>query len=310
MSCMKQVIDIIDLLDSAKINGLTVAKILNENGLENVEVKTISNKKGETDFIKILVPGMNGRYNNGNAPTLGMIGRLGGIGARPEIKGIVSDADGAIVALSSALKLGKMLLNGDQLNGDVIITTHICPNAPTLPHYPVPFMDSPIDMMEILKLEVDPRMDAILSIDATKGNRVIKASGFAITPTVKEGWILKVSDDLINIYERVTGDVAYIVPITMQDIAPYKNGIYHINSIMQPWLMTDAPVVGVATIARLPIPGCGTGCNYILGLEAATRFCIEVAKDFTSNKCKFYNEEEFNKIISLYGSMKNIIRKF
>ncbi len=310
MSCMKQVIEIIDLLDSAKINGASIAKILNENGIENIEVKTISNKKGKTDFIKILIPGINGKYNNGNAPTLGIIGRLGGIGARPEIKGIVSDADGAIVALSSALKFGKMLLNGDQLNGDVIITTHICPNAPTLPHYPVPFMDSPVDMMEILKLEVDPRMDAILSIDATKGNRVIKIQGFAITPTVKEGWILKISEDLINIYERVTGDVACVVPITMQDITPYGNKIYHINSIMQPWLMTDAPIVGVATTAKLPIPGCGTGCNYIIGLEAATRFCIEVAKEFTSNKCKFYDEEEFKRIINLYGSMKNILRKF
>ncbi|MEX2702209.1 MAG: DUF1177 family protein [Candidatus Baldrarchaeota archaeon] len=30
--------------------------------------------------------------------------------------------------------------------------------------------------------------------------------------------LLKVSDDLINIYERVTGDIVSVVPITMQDI--------------------------------------------------------------------------------------------
>lgn len=48
--------------------------------------------------------------------------------------GLVSDGDGAIGALSVALKLSTMQLNGDVLLGDVIITTHICPNAPTQAH--------------------------------------------------------------------------------------------------------------------------------------------------------------------------------
>ena len=164
--------------------------------------------------------------------------------------------------------------------------------------------------MEVLKHEVDPNMDALLSIDATKGNRIIKVHGFAITPTVKDGWILKVSDDLINIYERVTGDIVSVVPITMQDITPYGNNVYHINSIMQPWLMTHAPVVGVATTARVPVPGCGTGANYVFGLEQATRFCVEVAKDFTSENCKFYDEDEYKTLLDRYGDMGSILRKF
>ena len=95
----------------------------------------------------------------------------------------------------------------------------------------------------------------------------------------------------------------------MQDITPYIDNIYHINSIMQPWLMTSAPVVGVATTARVPVPGCGTGANYVLGLEQATRFCVEVAKEFTSRNCKFYDEEEFKKLTKLYGDMSKIFRK-
>ncbi|RLE54804.1 MAG: hypothetical protein DRJ26_01525, partial [Candidatus Methanomethylicota archaeon] len=163
-----------------------------------------------------------------------------------------------------------------------------------------------LPLVDSLKKEVDKQMDAILSVDATKGNRVIKVEGFAITPTVKEGWILKVSDDLIDIYERVTGKQVAVVPITMQDITPYGTGIYHINSMMQPWLMTSAPVVGVAITAKLPVAGCATGATYITSLEAATRFCIEVAKDYTSGKCKFYDESEFRKIIEIFGGMEKL----
>jgi len=306
---MKHVLQVIDLLDNSKIPDEKIKEMLYEFGVENIKITHLAGSRGKTSFIKILIPGKNGKEYNGTAPTLGIIGRLGGVGARPEVIGIVSDADGAIVALACALKLGESRKRGDILEGDVIITTHITPNAPIRPHKPVPFMDSPIDMTEMLKHEVDPKMDAILSVDATKGNRVIKVHGFAITPTVKDGWILKVSDDLINIYERVTGDIAAVVPITMQDITPYTNNVYHINSIMQPWLMTNAPVVGVATTARVPIPGCGTGANYILGLEQATRFCIEVAKEFTNGKCKFYDEKEFKILTKLYGNLGKIFRE-
>jgi Protein of unknown function (DUF1177) len=69
-----------------------------------------------------------------------VIGRLGGLGARPARIGFVSDGDGALIALAVAAKLGSMRRAGDQLPGDVIIATHICPTAPILPHDPVPFM--------------------------------------------------------------------------------------------------------------------------------------------------------------------------
>ena len=278
------------------MNGKIIKEILEKKGITKIEVERLKGEKGETDFIKIVIPGENGRINGGDKPTLGIIGRLGGIGARPRMKGLVSDADGAIVAIASALKLAEIKRRGDILDGDVIVTTHICPNAPTTPHKPVPFMGSPVNISTILEREVDPNMNAILSVDATKGNRIIKVDGFAITPTVKEGWILKVSEDLINIYERVRGKTVKVVPITMQDITPYGTGIDHINSIMQPWIMTKAPVVGVAVTAEVPVAGCATGATYIQSLEEATRFCIEVAKDYTSGNCQFYDEKEYEKL--------------
>jgi len=310
LSALKHVIEVIDLLESPRVNGEIVKKFFIEKGFDiEIYLETIKGAKGSTDFIKIKIPGTNGKTVGGPAPTLGVIGRLGGVGARPAYIGMVSDADGAIVALASAYKIAEMKKRGDVLPGDVIITTHICSHAPTRPHKPVPMMESPVDIFELLKKEVDEEMDAILSVDATKANWVIKHTGFAITPTVKEGWILKISPDLTDIYIRVTGEPPVVVPITMQDILPFSTPVYHLNSMMQPWLYTSAPVVGVAITAKMALPGSGTGVTNFIALEQATRFVVEVAKDFTMGRAKFYDPEEWEIIIKTHGHIADVMRK-
>jgi hypothetical protein len=303
---LKQVIEIMELLDSATVDGHKVEQYLRGRGLEDVEVKTIQGERGSTDFIKIRVPGKEGKTSGGDAPTLGVVGRLGGIGARPEQIGLVSDGDGAVTALSVALKLGDMKRQGDILPGDVVVATHICPDAPVQPHEPVPFMGSPVDIATMNRHEIDPEMDAVLSIDTTKGNRVANFRGFAITPTAKEGWVLKVSDSFLDIMEIVTGQPPRVCPITTQDITPYGNDLDHINSIMQPTTATDKPVVGVAITTEVPVPGCGTGASHPTDIEAAARFCLEVAKFFGKKLCSFYDVEEWNNIVERYGPMRHL----
>lgn len=303
---LKQVLEVFELFDSKYINGQKIADFLKGRGLEKIEAQRISENAGSTDFIKIIIPGTNGKLKGGKAPTLGIIGRLGGVGARPERIGIVSDADGAVAAISCALKLADMQKNGDILNGDVILATQICPNAPTQPHKPVSFMGSPVDMETMNRYEVDLDMDAILSIDATKGNRIINFRGFAITPTIKEGYILRISADLLDIMEWTTGKLPRVAPITTQDITPYGNDLFHVNSIVQPCTVTSAPVVGIAITTETSVPGCGTGANHETDIEEASRYCIEVAKAFTEEKLNFYDKKEFDLIMRLYGSMKNL----
>ncbi|MDR5694154.1 MAG: DUF1177 domain-containing protein [Armatimonadota bacterium] len=302
---MKQTIEAYELLDAATVNGEIVASTLRGRGLD-VEVRHLSGRNGETDFLKILIPGERGRRKGGDAPTLGIIGRLGGIGARPHKIGLVSDADGAITAIATAMKLADMRACGDVLAGDVIITTHICPRAPVKPHHPVPFMDSPVDIDTLVRLETDPAMEAILSIDTTRGNRVINIRGIAISPTVKEGYILRVSEDLLEILQVVTGRLPVVLPLTTQDLTPYGNGLYHLNSIVQPATVTTAPVVGVALTSEVPVPGSATGASQVVDIEQAVRFCIEVAKAFGVGICRFYDPEEFERLIQLYGSMRHL----
>ncbi len=303
---LKQVIDVFELLDDANINGGKVRQFFLEHGHERVEVKNIVSDKGSTDFIKIVVPGKSGKLRGGYSPTLGIIGRLGGIGARPEKIGLVSDADGAIAALSIALKITEMAKKGDELFGDVIVSTHVCPNAPTLEHKPVSFMGSPVDMKTMNENEVDPSMDALISIDTTKGNRISNVRGFAITPIIKEGWILPIPDGVIDVYEVTTGRRANVLSISTQDITPYGNGIYHINSILQPSTATDASVMGVAITAETVVPGSATGASHEIDISEACTFCIEIAKSYGNMKLEFFNQNEFETLKSLYGSMKRL----
>jgi hypothetical protein len=311
VSALKQLLEIVDLLDDPKVDGAQVREFFTNKGLSHMEinVERIEGEKASTDFISIMIQGVEGKYSGGTSRSLGIIGRLGGIGARPECIGLVSDADGAVVSLAAAYKIAEMMKRGDLIEGDVIVKTHICPNAPTRPYKPAPMMDSPVDIFTLLRREAEGQVDAIISVDATKANWVIKHNGFAITPTVKEGWILKVSPDLIDIYIRVTGQPPVVVPITMQDIIPYTTPVYHINSMMQPWIYTKAPIVGVAITTSMVVPGSATGATNIFHLEQATRFVVEVAKDFGRGRVKFYDEEEWKKIISIHGSLADLMRR-
>ncbi len=302
----KHILNVFELLDSPSASGGEVKDYLLSLGAESgwVRVERIEGKRGFTDFISIQIPGKRGKATGGTSKTLGVIGRLGGIGARPGKIGFVSDGDGALTCIASAAKVIDMHKKGDVLAGDVIFATHICPNAPRIPHKPVDFMGAPVDMTVMNQMEVSSEMDAILSIDTTKGNRIINHNGFAISPTVKEGYILRVSEDLLDIMEIVTGSFPKVFALSDQDITPYGNDLYHINSILQPAISTNAPVVGVAITTQTAVPGCATGATSLLSTDMAGRFAIEVAKDFTNGKISFYSEEEFELLIKKYGSRK------
>lgn len=303
---LKYVMEAYELLDNKFIDGKDVKEFLEKiSSDEIISVETVYGEKGSTDFIKIKIKGTNGKSGGGTAPTLGIIGRLGGIGARPEVTGFVSDGDGALAAVSIAAKLLSMTKKGDRLKGDIIISTHICPVAPTQPHEPVPFMGSPVDILTMNHYEVSDEMDAVLTIDTTKGNVVTNHRGFAITPTVKEGYILRMSNDLLDIYQQTAGILPVTMPITMQDITPYGNGLFHINSIMQPCVAVDAPVVGVAITTEVAVAGSASGASHLIDVEEVVRFGIEVGKRFGSNSCAFYDVEEFGRIQELYGTLKH-----
>lgn len=306
---LSYVLDTLRILDDPTVDGERVAGFIRgfapDSGI-TIEVERAEGPKGYTDFVRVFIPGSNGRSNGGDARTIGIVGRLGGIGARPEQIGYVSDGDGACAAVAAAAKLADMHARSDVLTGDVIVSTHICPDAPTRPHDPVPFMDSPITMEQANEYELREAMEAILSIDTTKGNRVINHRGIAISNTVRQGYILPVSPDLVAMYETVCGIPAQVFPLSTQDITPYANGLYHINSILQPATATQAPVVGVAVTAETAVAGSATGASHEVDIALAARYCVEVAKGFGDGWLQFYNQNEWEHLQRLYGSLAHL----
>lgn len=300
----RQMLDLYDILDDEKADGKSVVEYMKKINADCLaETHVLKGAQGITHMVKVVIPGEKGKRNGGEAPTIGILGRLGGLGARPERVGFVSDGDGALAALTAAAKLLDMQKKGDYLQGDVIVSTHVCPDAPTKPHEPVPFMGSPVEMYQVNQDEVTEEMDAILSIDTTKGNRIANERGFFISPTVKEGYILRVSERLLDIMEITTGRRPKVFALTQQDITPYGNDLFHINSILQPSVATSAPVVGVAVTTETVVPGCATGATQLPDVEEAARFVLEVAKEFGQGVCDFYDKEEYTRIQKLYGSM-------
>ena len=303
----KQLLEVYELLDTPSANGPAVCDYLRSISPDaDIETYPLHSEKGKTDIVRIYIPGTAGKRSGGSAPTIGLLGRLGGIGARPDQLGFVSDGDGALCALALAAKILDMQQKGDRLAGDVFIATHVCPDAPTVPHKPVPFMGSPIEMEQSNQEEVIPGLDAILSADTTKGNRVINHRGFAISNTVMQGYILPVAPDLLTIMEITTGENPYVFPLSTQDITPYGNDLSHLNSILQPAVATDAPVVGIAITTESAVPGCATNASHLTDIENAARFMLQVAIDFGRGNCQFYDKNEWKELQKRYGSMKHL----
>ncbi|MFJ9394848.1 DUF1177 domain-containing protein [Streptomyces californicus] len=306
---LKYVLDIVELLDDPQVTGKAVVGYLDAAaGAEgsSAQVTTVMGDQGSTDFVLVRIPGSRGRASGGDARTLGVVGRLGGIGARPEVTGLVSDADGATAAIATAAKLLDMRRRGDVLPGDVVVATHICPSAPTEPHDPVPFMGSPVDIATMNRHEVTADMEAVLSIDTTKGNRIINHKGLALSPTVKEGWVLRVAEPLGELLAVVTGEPLVTYPVTTQDITPYGNDVHHINSILQPATATAAPVVGLAVTSAAAVPGCQTGASHESDIASAARYAVEVAKGFGAGSLDFHDPVEFDNLVHRYGSLAHL----
>ncbi|WP_321839957.1 DUF1177 family protein [Paraburkholderia bannensis] len=310
---LSQVIAAHDFLDSAIVTGddvvtlfapySTVGVFVESNPVNDTEVGT--QPDWITWFVKITIPGTSGKNSGATDPypTLGINGRCGGTGARPQEIGMVSDGDGPVCALAAALKLADMKTKSDALLGDVIVTFHISPQGYIDTSKTPPMMGLPVTNAVMNSYEVDAAMDAILSVDASKANYITKQRGFAISPTAMQGYVLKVSSDLVNIMESTTGQHAFTFPLAIQDITPYDNGISHFNSIMQPSVATSAPVVGVAITAESAVSGSAVNANHEIDLAEAVQFCLATAKAYTARTCEFYDATEFNTLVQKYGTL-------
>ena len=287
---LKTLLDVIDILES-------------RDPVERIRRRL----EGRVKFDEVVVEGVpviKALYEGGGR-RVEILGRLGAI--QTGEKGLVSDADGAVVSLTTLLELLNLREKGIELKLDVSFATNLSTTARLIPHSPFKFMVPPVGLDEALKVEVDPQATTVLSIDSTKGNRLAKYDDFALTHVIKDGYILKLSDEVLDIYNRVTEHEVYMVPLTSGDLTPLDVNVYHISTLISPWLYTSAPVVGLATVSPRAIPGYETGVMNLNMLEHASRFCLEFLK-YMEKGGSVYNEEELRELERRFGP-SNLVRR-
>ncbi len=80
-SVLREVMEAMEVLETPRASGNDVAAWLRRWGAEEVQVVQVSGEAGSTDFVKVRIPG------GSRGPTLGVIGRLGGVGAVGRVRG-------------------------------------------------------------------------------------------------------------------------------------------------------------------------------------------------------------------------------
>jgi hypothetical protein len=304
---LREVLDVLDVLDDPKAGAAEYAALL-PAGVCKTSVDPFSCELGNTQFVTYNFEGSEGRSRGGSARTIGIIGSLGALRLPGNYPGLNSDADGAVVALACALRLARMWTRNQVLKGDVIVTTHICQAGHPEPHDPLPFVMPPLAVDEAYRRLTRAEMEAILTPETCKGNRIFNQTGFAITPALKEGYILRPHVSLLHAMEMVTSLPARIFPINMQDITPYGNDIHHVCGMMLPGQFTKAPVVGVPLTAQMQVVAAATNVYQASILEATGRFCIEVATAYSNGDCHFFYEDDFKGMVARYGSMQHLLK--
>ena len=282
---LEQIMDMSDILDCSKASGKQIKEYLHSIKSDaDIDVYELNGPKGKTDMVKLRLPGINGKTRGGKAATIGLLGRPGGLCASPERLGFMSNGDGAIIALAIAAKLLKMQNKGEFMEGDVFISTQVCHDGLKRPYNTVPFMGSTVNMAQFNQNDLSFELDAILSVDTVRSDRVINNHNFAIPHAINDFCMLKVSNSLLDIMQMVTGRSQQVFSLSTQDITPYGNDLYHINCKLQPCTASDTA--------------------HYADIEAAARFMLEVAKEFGRGECHC-NKEEKNKVLMLSGSMKH-----
>ena len=114
------------------------------------------------------------------------------------------------------------------------------------------------------------------------------------------------SESVLDIMQTTTGRLPYVYALSVQDITPYGNDLYHLNSILQPATGTKAPVIGVAITTEVPVAGCATGATHITDCEGGRQIYAGGSKSLCKRGMQLYDEDEFTRIRKLYGNMNHL----
>lgn len=294
---LKQGIEVLDLLTSAEVNGTMLVEYLNSLGSCEAQVECVCGLNGSYKTLKVTITGTDGAISGGGSPTLGFVGQVGDQASSQSKNERIPDYIGTSIVLLTATKILQMNKSGNALRGDVILSAQISSNTATSEN-------TTLQKEVPTHTEVSQFMDAVISIGSYKREKVGYHKGIAISPTVKEGYILKLSDDLWALAKKNTDVLPISLPLSQQDIIPRETGLPQAHTILQPSRATSAPVVGIG-IQNEKASGQGLETCFSERIESTGRFLATVATAFTNGECSFFDEQEFTLLRTSYGDMSH-----
>jgi len=75
---------------------------------------------------------------------------------------------------------------------------------------------------------------------------------------------------------------------------------------VDPVIPQEITITRVAITTETMVAGCATCASQFVSIESAARFAVETAKFYGAGKCRFYDEEQFQMLQKLYGSMAHL----
>ena len=75
---LKHVLKIMDAVDSPGASGASVREVFASHGWDSVRTEMVEGTGGTTDFVKVVIPGSEGKVSGGDAPRWASSADLGG----------------------------------------------------------------------------------------------------------------------------------------------------------------------------------------------------------------------------------------
>ena len=65
---LKHVLEVMDAVDSPNASGAVIREVFARHGWEGLRTEKVEGTGGATDFVKVVVPGSEGKTSGGDAP--------------------------------------------------------------------------------------------------------------------------------------------------------------------------------------------------------------------------------------------------
>lgn len=293
-----EIIELADLLSQNDFGSNELVDYLKSVGPADAEIQLVHTVDSSIEILKVIIKGTEGAFSGGTRPTLGIVSQLSNCKSTIEGIGCIDMNAGVFSVLVAAYELLHITKTEGGILGDVMFAVFIGSDV-------TPKLRALISFLSDNSFGISQHMDAVLSVGTSKFFERENDGSIAVSPTVKEGYILKISDDILDVFSRQSNQAIEALTITQQDIIPTEKGMTQRTNLLQPSTKTSAPVVGISIGSSAALSNEDGRVVSLKDIGRIATGCLDIARSYGANECVFYDEEEFTELRVSYGNMSH-----